>query len=788
MALPNGWKITPAGAQVEVGRFPGEAVPYAGRIVVLNTGYYVAQGQEVSIVDPNRGQVVKTLRLPSMFPSAQEGLDGNLYISGGINQKVYRLNRQFEPAGEITVPAYTAGLAAIDATHIAVACLVANADQEKYRRGQYEKGKLVIVNTVTGKVEREAVAGYFPHTVRVLNGKLYCSLLGENRILVYGRDLNLLKTIDVGQSPQDMCADPSGKALYVVNTGADTLSVIDADIDAVSSTIDLSQQTTRYGAAPTSCAIRGDSIYIAEATTNSIAVYDKREKKLLGFIPAGWYPTRVIAEQDRLLVLSAKGIRERRPNPDGPQPVAAKGGPDYVLTLLKGSLGIVPMAQVKTNLATWTRQVEEGSPLYSPQSGSKLPIRHIFYIIRENRSYDQVLGDLPRGNNDPALTLFGKEVTPNGHHLAQEFVTLDNYYADGEISVLGHSFTTSGYAGPFLEWLGNAAYSGRYNSYPFGMVPAVTSPAYLWDALDEKGVDYRVYGENYFLYTRAFRIITETFGRDSELARKFYAQMMVLAQRVDRGAAFFDFCKSYYGQAGTPEDALRLLGNKDFTLGLSKFLCGDESLAKALEGNSAFRMRMAEYLYRYPSNYRSWDLSYSDLDRVRAWKTDFEKQVQRGSIAALHYIWLPNDHTGGTDKKYLKPDELIAQNDAALGLIVETIARSPIWKESLVLVTEDDAQNGPDHVDATRTVGLAAGPYVKRRAVVGDRYDQLSMLRTIEILLGLSPLNLNDKMAVPMFNIFTESPDLSYTPIQPSSHLTDTDRRLYEGLVPVKEK
>src|SRR5215471_20122866 len=145
MALPNGWKITPAGTQIEVGRFPGEAVAYAGRLVVLNTGYYVAQGQEVSIVDPDRGQVVKTLRLPSIFPSAQEGLDGNLYISGGINQKIYRLNRGFEQAGGITVPGYTAGLAAIDATHIAVACLVASSDLDKYRKGYYEKGKLVIV-------------------------------------------------------------------------------------------------------------------------------------------------------------------------------------------------------------------------------------------------------------------------------------------------------------------------------------------------------------------------------------------------------------------------------------------------------------------------------------------------------------------------------------------------------------------------------------------------------------------------------------------------------------------
>src|SRR5262249_16098836 len=153
----------------------------------------------------------------------------------------------------------------------------------------------------------------------------------------------------------------------------------------------------------------------------------------------------------------------------------------------------------------------------------------------------------------------------------------------------------------------------------------------------------------------------ESFGSDNELAKKSYAQMMLLAQRVDRGQAFFDFANQYYGHAVTQQDALRLFGNKQFIAGLSTFLCGDETLPKAIDNNSSFRNRMAEYLYWYPSNYRSWDLSYSDLDRVRAWKTDFEKQLELGKVAALHYIWLPNDHTGGTDRRYLKPDQLIAQ-------------------------------------------------------------------------------------------------------------------------------
>ena len=776
ISLPNGWSLAPAGSQVEVGRFPYEAVAYAGHVVVLNTGYYRDEPQEVSVVDTGSGRVVKTLRFNSLFPSADSINNGDLYISGGYDRKVYRLNQFFEIVRDYSVSGYAAGLAAIDSQHIAVVYMVAKNSQ-----GIYDQGKLAILNTATGELEREATLGYFPHTVRYANGKLYVTVLGENKLQIYDlKQLSLIKTLPVGRTPQDICLD--GDRLYVVNTGSDSLTVIDGKTDAIASTIMLHKDESRFGSAPTSCAVEGNRLYVTQTNANSVAVLDKGSGKQLGLIPTGWYPTKTLLNQSQLLVLNAKGIQPRRPNLSGPQPVPERSGPQYVLTLLKGSLSIISRDKIESSLAAWTRQAQDGSPLYSPQRGFKLPIRYVFYIIRENRSYDQVMGDLGRGNGDPFLNLFGREITPNGHRLADEFVTLDNYYADGEISVLGHSFTTSGYASPFLEWIGNAAYSGRYAAYPFGTVPAVTSPAYLWDALDAKRVDYRIYGENYFLFTRAYRLLVESFGADSELARKFYAQTMSLADKADRGNEFYGLAKEYYSRATTPEATLQLLESEPaFTNALSKFLTGDQSLANALAGNEPFRRKFAEYLSHYAFNYRSWDLSHSDLDRAKVWTEDFARQLRAGQVAQLHYIWLPNDHTNGVTKGFYLPDQLVAQNDAALGRIIEAIARSEIWKESIIFVTEDDAQNGPDHVDATRTVGLAAGPYVKRRAVVSDRYDQLSMLRTIELLLGLDPLNMNDALAAPMFGIFTEKPDLlPYAPAKPSGHLIEADRKLYE--------
>jgi YVTN family beta-propeller protein len=776
--LPTGWRIAPAGKQVEVGRLPYEAVPFAGKLVVLNTGYYYKEPQEVSVIDLQSARVEKTLKINSLFPSAVIGADGDLYISGGFDQKVIRIDHQFNVIREYPVRGFAGGLAAIDSAHIAVGYMAV-----KNENGVYLGGRLAILNTTSGRIEKEMELGYFPYAVRYVAGKLFVTLLGENKLLIYSKRLELIKAIAVGRTPQEMCTD--GRQLYVVNTGSDSLSVIDPRANRLVSTINVAERSNKFGARPSSCAAESKRLYVTLAGTNSVSVIDRRTRIQAAQIPTGWYPTRVLVDKDQLLVVSAKGIRARRPNPSGPQGASGSENEEYVLNLLRGSVSIIPRSDLKPKRESWTEQVNRAPPIFDARQGLKLPIKHVFYIIKENRTYDQVLGDLGTGNSDPSLTVFGRSVTPVEHQLAREFVTLDNFFVDGEISVLGHAFTTSGYASPFIEWFGNTSYSERWKGSPFGSVPATMSPVYVWDLLDDKKVDYRIYGESYFLFTRAYRIIVEKYGPESALAHKFYDNTMVAAAADERGTEFNDLTKAYYGLANTRGDAYKLLGNPDFRKAVSRFLTGDQSFAQAIVRDDALRRLFADYLYHYPFSFRSWDLKYSDLDRVREWQKDFETQIRLGTMAQLHYIWLPNDHTDGAKSKILNPFEFVAQNDAALGRIVETIAHSPVWKDSLILVVEDDSQNGPDHVDATRTIAFAAGPYVKRGALVSDRYDQLSMLRTIEIVLGLKSLNSAEQLAAPMFGIFTDTPDFRpFVPAEPSRHLADADRERYRELKP----
>lgn len=765
--LPTGWRIAPAGRQVEVGRLPYEAIPFAGKLVVLDTGNYYREPQEVSVVDTQSGQVEKTLKINSLFPSAVVGPDGDLYISGGFDQKVFRFDKQFKVVREYSVGGFTAGIAQIDSMRLMVGYLAV-----KDAKGAYLNGRLSILNTETGTTEKQIDLGYFPYAVRAINDKFYVTLLGENKLLVFNKALRLLKTIAVGRTPQEMCSD--GGLLYIVNTGSDSLSVISTRTDALVSTISVAARGSTFGTAPSSCLVDSSRLYVTLANTNSVAILDRATGGELARLPTGWYPTKVLADKGQLIVLSAKGIRPRRPNPEGPRAGEASRVPQYVLNLLKGVMSIIPLSEVDNEARNTL--ANSGAPLFNPQASLGVPIKHVFYIIKENRTYDQVLGDLGRGNGDPNLTMFGEGVSPVHHQLAREFVTLDNFFVDGEISVLGHSFTSSGYASPFIEWLGNLRYSERWRGYPFGTVPATMSPVYLWDLLDDRRIDYRIYGENYFLFTRAYRIFVEKFGAESKLARRFYDKTIAAAAGEDRGQEFNNLTKPYYGRGSTREDAYQLLGNREFVKALSHFLTGDNTFELAIARDRVLRRKFADYLYHYPFSYRSWDLKVSDLDRVREWKKDFETQLKLGNVAQLHYIWLPNDHTDGARTVILNAFQFMAQNDAALGRILEIISHSPVWKSSLVLVVEDDAQNGADHVDATRTIAFAAGPYVKRGAVVSDRYDQLSMLRTIELALGLRSANLSEQRAVPMFGIFTDKPDFSpFVAVEPSKQLAPAD-------------
>jgi len=777
--LPNGWRIAPAGAQVEVGRLPYTFTMFAGKLVVLDTGYYyfpnTKEPQEVSIVDVNTAQVIRSLRLNSLFPSA--AVAGQfLYISGGYDQKIYRVNQQFQIDKEYPLAGFGGGLATIDAGHLAVATMAL-----KNAKGEYINGRLSVLNTASGKIEKEIDLGYFPYAVKFIGGKLFVTLLGENKLLAFDTHLKLLKTIAVGRTPQEMCSD--GRELFVVNTSSDDLTRIDARTVRVNGTISVATKGSIFGTTPSACAVDANRLFVTLAGNNSVAVIDRRTRRQSASIPTGWYPTNVLVNDRKILIANAKGIRARRPNPEGPQTNKPSRPPGYVLNLLKGSVSILPLGDLKPNAAKWTAQVNSASPLFDNKRGFNLPIKHVFYIIKENRTYDQVLGDLGRGNGDPKLTLFGEDISPVHHQLARDFVTLDNFFVNGEISVLGHAFTTSGYASPFTEWMGNVSYSYRWKGYPFGTVPAMMSPIYLWDLLDDASVDYRIYGENYFLFTRAYRIFSEMYGADSEIARRFYDKTIAAAAGEDRGQEFNNLMRPYYGRVNSADDGYKILGEHDFTTALSHFLTGDDTFARMIARDDTLRRRFGAYLSKYPFNFRSWDLKVSDLERVQEWQKDFDAQLKSGHVAQLHYIWLPNDHTDGNTNKILDPFQFVAQNDAALGRVLEIISHSAVWKDSLVLVVEDDAQNGPDHVDATRTIAFAAGPYVKRDAVVSDRYDQLSMLRTIEIALGLKSLNAAEQLAAPMFGIFTDKPD--FTPFvvnKVSGRLADADRERYHAL------
>jgi hypothetical protein len=427
----------------------------------------------------------------------------------------------------------------------------------------------------------------------------------------------------------------------------------------------------------------------------------------------------------------------------------------------------------------------------SPAEGFKLPIKHVFYVIRENRTYDQILGDLTPGNGDPKLCVFPEAKSPNAHKLARDFVTLDNFFCDGEISALGHSFTTSGYASPFLEWIGNIGYAGRFDwkdpddakepvkyLYPYGTIPAVYSPQYLWDAAADRGLDYKVYGEPYYLYTQPYRILVTAYGADSDLVKKYYQHTLVFANEKDRGLRFTQRLGVYYRQALVFQDARKLMDDPKFTAAFSDYYLADDSLARALARDEKLKDAFADFLIHYSLNFPAWDLKISDLERYQDWKEDFKRQLDRRQVPALEYLWLPNDHMGWPPPP--TPEQYIAQNDAALGALVETLSKSEVWKESLVLVVEDDSQDGLDHVDSTRTVALAAGPYVKRGMVVSDPYDQESMLRTIELILGLDPMNSGDGLAIPMMNIFTDQPNFkSFRQAEPAKSLSPDDLKLY---------
>ncbi len=450
-------------------------------------------------------------------------------------------------------------------------------------------------------------------------------------------------------------------------------------------------------------------LFVANADTNVIAVVnvkDVGDSTPLGFIPTGWYPTSVRVARDgkTLYVANGKGTTSKA-NREGPNPLANPGEKtrEYIAGLFQGTLSVIPIPDPK-QMAAYSKTVYECSPLRKEdptavvgparEPGNPIPakvgdrssITHCVYIIKENRTYDQVFGDLPEGNGEPSLCLFPKDITPNHHALAREFVLLDNFYVDGEVSADGHEWSMGAYATDYVEKTWPLMYRGnRRVPYPSEGALEIARPAggYLWDRAAEKGVSYRSYGE---------------------------------------------FIKN----GARPEDPT--------TTGV-----------KALQGH-------------FDSKFRSYDLDYPDQRRADRFLEELAEFERSGEMPRLIVMRLPNDHTAGTTPGKPTVTAYIADNDLALGRVVEGLTRSRFWKHLAIFVVEDDAQNGSDHVDAHRTMALVISPYVRRKAVDSTMYSTSSMLRTIELCLGLEPMSQFDAAARPMANTFTATPNFgSYT-------------------------
>lgn len=534
--------------------------------------------------------------------------------------------------------------------------------------------------------------------------------------------------IDTDLHPSEMELSPDGKRLYVANANSDTISVIDLPSAKVVETLSTRpDEKLPFGSAPNALALSqdGKTLYVANGGNNAVAVITLGEKsRVAGYIPTAWYPGGVRIHKETLFVANVKGLGSRAEKPD------QKGRKvyDYLGTVQKvplpDSRALVAFtkqvredARVPQILKTRERAVSGKKPVPVPSKvGEPSVFEHVVYIIKENRTYDQLFGDMTRGRRDPSLCIFGREVTPNHHALAEQFVLLDNYYCNGVLSADGHSWATEGNVTDHLE----KAFGGFTRSYTFGDDPLTySSSGFLWDNVLAHGLSFRNYGE------------------------------MDYTEPVPANATWEQIYQDYIDKT-----------NKiTFTHNI-----GIDNLRR----------------YTAPHSI-GWNMRIPDVLRAEKFLEEFREYEKNGGFPNLVIIYLPNDHTSGTSPGAPTPRAQVADNDLALGRIVEAISKSRYWAKTCIFVNEDDPQDGFDHVDGHRSICLVISPYTKRGALVSQFYNQTSVLHTIQRMLGLPPMNQMDAMSPLLTDCFTAKPNFKpYTCLPNQVPLNEMNKPLNE--------
>jgi len=715
--LPNGWRITPAGTHVKLpGDLPMKMMAAGNsQLIVLTAGYH---DHSLSIIDVHSRELVATLDVVKAWDGmAFDPASGTVYLSGGGRAKrgfvetLARLGLSPAMKDSIDKPILRAHYAdgkLVPEPPLSIAGL---PEKDRYISGLAfgPDRALYALNIQTDTLYRlggenfaqqtSAKTGYRPYgAIFSPDGRvLAVSNWGDRSVSLFEPSaLRETARIAVGSHPNEMAWANDGR-LFVADSGSNEISVIAAGavIETIRTSLD---PKAPVGSTPDALALSPDGrrLYVANADNNNVAVIDvtkRKESRVVGFIPTGWYPTALTVAPDgrQIYVGTGKGMgfrnnfpsatifQQKSPNPKTPY--------DYIGGVLSGHVSIVDVPGAR-QLAAYTKQAVANVPAPASYVDSDWAVKiehdvfpkihHILYIIRENRTYDQVFGDLGFGNGDPKLVLFGREVTPNAHALARRTVTLDNLYCDGEVSEDGHQWSNAAYATDFNEKAWTNSYSSR--SEPGADERLMSSPAgYLWDACARKHLTFRTYGE----------MASFISSPDVEPEVKAVGSL--------KGHVSLDWLK------------IKSKGGRD-------------------------------------------------TDKAAVFIRELKDAENTGDWPNFMVMSLGEDHTHGLAPGAFTPIAEVASNDRALGQIVEAVSHSRFWKETAIFVIEDDAQNGPDHVDAHRTVGLVISPWVKRGGVDSTMYTTSSFVRTMELILGLPPMTQFDTAATPMYFSFATEP------------------------------
>ncbi|HLX06904.1 MAG TPA: bifunctional YncE family protein/alkaline phosphatase family protein [Thermoanaerobaculia bacterium] len=706
--LATGLRLDPTGDAVELGSMPlGMALaPGGNQAVVVLSGW---REQGIQVVDLASRRVTQTVPQDAAFYGLAFARDGNeLYVSGGNDDSIHcyawtngaatplRRIELAKPAPGKTGSRYPAGIAASPRGHfLYVAENVADS--------------LAVVDLATSQVVQRFATDHYPLAVEATaDGRVYVSAWGGDSVSTFrvlaGGTLAYDGRLRVGRHPSALLANASGSRLFVALASTDQIAVVDTRARRIVRTLrDSPPRGPAEGSTPNALALSedGSRLYVAEADNNAVAVFGvataragpdggSRPGGLEGRIPTDWYPTAVLRRSGQLLVLSGKGHGSHA-NPDGPIPGEGIARPlGYDLGQLNGTLRLLPLPPTPTSaaLTAYTRRVAAANGWGRGHPAARYPpFKHVLYIIKENRTYDQVLGDLREGDGDPSLVYFGNEVSPNHHALARRFGLFDRFFTNAEVSSQGHLWSTAAYVTDYGEKTIPSSYADKREAVDG---EAATEPAagFLWTLAKQKGIVFRDYGE-------------------------------------------------------------------------------------MVKADGGWPVTQAELAADVCPTYRQFDLHVADQARAAAWIAELEQFARDGAMPALELMHLAGDHTAGGRAGYRTPRAFMADNDLALGRIVAALSRSPFWKDTLVLVLEDDSQAGPDHVDSHRSVLLAISAY-SRPGLVHRFVNTTDVVAAIEDVLGLGQLSKYDYFSRSLADLFVASPDLTpYTAIVPTVDMNE---------------